>query len=42
MSNAPANFDPAERRAAVRRTAWIMAGVAFTVFALFIVKTYWH
>lgn len=42
MSNASASFDPVERRAAVRRTVWVMAGVAFTVFALFILKTYWH
>ena len=37
-----ANIDFDQRRAAVRRTVWIMAGVAFTVFALFILKTYWH
>jgi len=42
MSISNTNLDPAERRAAVRRTVWIVAGIAFTVFALFILKTYWH
>ena len=42
MSISNANFDPADRRTAVRRTAWIVDGVALTVFVLFILKTYWH
>lgn len=37
-----ANFDPALRRAAARRTALIMAGVALTIFVLFLVKTFWR
>jgi type VI protein secretion system component VasF len=43
MSNQQLKFDPAERRAAVRRTVWIMAGVALAIFVLFFVKQgIWH
>ncbi|MDR3387387.1 MAG: hypothetical protein P4L92_10075 [Rudaea sp.] len=36
-------FDPAERRAAVRRTVWIMAAIALTIFVLFFIKQgIWH
>ncbi|WP_283235193.1 MULTISPECIES: hypothetical protein [unclassified Rudaea] len=38
MQHAPAN-DIDRRRAAARRTAWIVAGVAFTIFVLFFVQT---
>ena len=35
MQKRSANFDPAQRRAAVRRTAWIVAGVAVAIYLLF-------
>ena len=38
MHSAPAN-DLDRRRAAARRTAWIVAGVALAVFVLFLVQT---
>ena len=39
MQHIPAN-DLDRRRAAARRTAWIVAGVAFAVFVLFFVQTF--
>ena len=39
MQQIPAN-DLDRRRAAARRTAWIVAGVALTVFVLFFVQTF--
>lgn len=38
MPNTPAN-DIERRRAAARRTAWIIAGVAFVIFLLFFAQT---
>jgi hypothetical protein len=38
MQQVPAN-DIDRRRAAARRTAWIVAGVAFAVFVLFCTQT---
>ena len=38
MQSTPAN-DIDRRRAAARRTAWIVAGVAFAIFLLFFVQT---
>jgi len=36
-------FDRNQRRAAVRRTVWIMAAIAVTIFVLFFVKQgVWH
>ena len=39
MQHIPAN-DLDRRRAAARRTAWIVAGVALVVFVLFFVQTF--
>ena len=39
MQHVPAN-DLDRRRAAARRTAWIVAGVALAVFVLFFVQTF--
>ena len=39
MQHIPAN-DLDRRRAAARRTAWIVAGVALAVFVLFFVQTF--
>ncbi len=33
------SFDPAERRAQVRRTAWLFGGLALAVFVGFIVMS---
>lgn len=35
MKPQPAKFDPARRRAAARRTAWIVALVAVAIYLLF-------
>ncbi len=35
-------FDPAERRAAARRTALILAAVAVAMFVGFILHVIWH
>ena len=35
-------FDPAARRAAVRRTAWILAAVAVAMFVGFILNVVLH
>ena len=44
MSHAPANVDLHEQqRAGIRRTVWIVGGIAFAMFVLFIVKQLlWH
>jgi hypothetical protein len=43
MNAQPAKFDPAQRRAGVRRTVWIMASIALAIFVLFFVKQgIWH
>ena len=34
--------DAAGRRASVRRTVWVLAGVATAVYGYFIVKTFLH
>ena len=39
MKPSASTFDPAERRAAVRRTAWIMAAVAIAMFVGFILHS---
>jgi hypothetical protein len=41
MTQHPASFDNNQRRAAVRRTAWIMATVAIAIFVLFFLKVFW-
>jgi hypothetical protein len=39
----PVQFDPNERRAAVRRTVWITATIAFAILVLFFIKQgIWH
>ncbi|HEY2397223.1 MAG TPA: hypothetical protein VGH81_14775 [Rudaea sp.] len=43
MSNQSANFDSDQRRAGIRRTAWIVAGMALAMFVLFFLKQgIWH
>ncbi len=44
MNQQPANPDiEQQRRAGVRRTAWIAAAIAVTVFVLFVLKQgLWH
>jgi hypothetical protein len=43
MNSQHVKFDPAERRAGVRRTVWIAAGIAFAIFVLFFIKQgIWH
>ncbi len=32
------SFDPSTRRAGIRRTVWITAGIAFLIFAGFVVQ----
>lgn len=34
----PAGFDPNQRRAGVRRTAWIVGATAFMILLLFLIK----
>jgi hypothetical protein len=38
MNEQHVKFDPAERRAAVRRTVWIMSAIALGIFVLFFIK----
>ncbi len=38
MTQQPASFDPASRRASVRRTAWIVAAIAVGVYAAFLLS----
>ncbi len=38
MSTEHARFDPTQRRAAVRRTAWMIAGVVALIYAAFFVR----
>ena len=42
MSLPSATFNADRRRANARRTAWIVAVVAFAIFLLSIVNAYWH
>ena len=38
MTGQHTNFDIAQRRAGIRRTAWIVGGIALAMFVLFFVK----
>jgi len=38
MKGHSANFDYEQRRAGIRRTAWIVGGIAVAMFVLFFVK----
>lgn len=38
MNTEPARFDPATRRAAVRRTAWIAVGIVALIYGAFFVR----
>lgn len=41
MTSTPANLE--QQRAGIRRTVWIVGGIAFTMFVLFFVKQFfWH
>jgi type VI protein secretion system component VasF len=43
MTHSPANIDLDQRRAGIRRTVWIVAGVAVAVLVLFFLKqAIWH
>ena len=43
MSNQHANLDNDQRRAGVRRTVWIVGGIALAIFVLFFLKQgIWH
>ena len=43
MTNTHANFSSERQQRGIRRTAWIVGGIAFAMFALFIVKqSIWH
>lgn len=43
MNTQQLKFDPNQRRAGIRRTVWIAAAVALTIFVLFFVKLgFWH
>lgn len=42
MSNEPARFDPNLRRAAIRRTAWIVVGVVALIYGGFFVRALLH
>jgi hypothetical protein len=34
------SFDPTSRRAGIRRTVWITAGIAFLIFVGFVVQQF--
>ena len=38
MNQQHANFDPDQRRAGIRRTAWIVGSIAFAIFVLFFLQ----
>jgi hypothetical protein len=43
MTNSRTSFDENHRRAGVRRTVWIVAGIAAAVYVLFFLKqAFWH
>jgi hypothetical protein len=43
MNQQHANFDNDQRRADIRRTAWVVGGIALAIFVLFFVKQgIWH
>lgn len=38
MNSQHIKFDPDRRRAGIRRTAWIVGGIAFAIFVLFFLE----
>jgi hypothetical protein len=43
MKEQHANFDYDQRRAGIRRTVWVVGGIALAMFVLFFVKQgIWH
>jgi hypothetical protein len=43
MHTEPTSLQPDQRRAGIRRTAWIVGGIALAIFVLFFVKQgVWH
>ncbi|HSE11111.1 MAG TPA: hypothetical protein VLB69_00635 [Rudaea sp.] len=38
MTTHPTNFDHDQRRAGIRRTVWIVAGIALAIFVLFFLQ----
>ena len=43
MTDQHASFDSDQRRAGIRRTAWIVGGVALAILVLFFLKQgIWH
>jgi hypothetical protein len=38
VSQQHANFDPEQRRAGIRRTAWIVGAIAVAIFVLFFLE----
>jgi len=43
MTSTPANFDDRQRRAGIRRTALLVAGVAVAMYLMFFFKQlFWH
>jgi hypothetical protein len=38
MNSQHMNFDPDQRRAGIRRTAWIVGAIAVAIFVLFFVE----
>jgi hypothetical protein len=43
MTNHQANLNIDQRRAGIRRTVWIMGGIALAIFVLFFLKQgIWH
>ena len=43
MTDQHANFDLDQRRAGIRRTAWIVGSIAFAILVLFFLKqAVWH
>jgi len=38
MTNQPANFDFEQRRAGIRRTVWLMSGLALAILVLFFLQ----
>jgi hypothetical protein len=43
MTNTHSNFDTDQRRAGIRRTAWVVGALALAIFVLFFLKQgIWH
>ena len=43
MNQQHANFDSEQRRAGIRRTVWIVGGLALALFVLFVLtQGIWH